>query len=83
MRLGAPHPRRRRPRRYGFLALLLLALAAPAGFVAAGESSSHYVVLFRTDDGQCAACGADRTWRASGFLAAATSDGNPSGGLGH
>ncbi|CAN5790377.1 hypothetical protein BH24CHL5_BH24CHL5_10890 [soil metagenome] len=39
-------PRQRRTRRYLFLCLLLLALAAPAGFVVAGETRSPYIVVF-------------------------------------
>lgn len=38
--------RGRRVRRYTFLSLLLLALSAPAGWVAANETTSPYIVLF-------------------------------------
>src|SRR5664279_2331530 len=41
-------PRRRR-RRVTFVALLLLVFAAPAGYVAAVQPVSPYVVLFRDD----------------------------------
>jgi subtilisin len=43
-----PHPRRRR-RRVTFLTLLLLVFAAPAGYVAAVQPVSPYVVIFRDD----------------------------------
>ena len=44
---GKAHPSARRTRRIAFLALLLLALAAPIGWVAASAPALPYVVLFR------------------------------------
>jgi subtilisin family serine protease len=43
---GTLRPRQRRTRRFTFLALVALALAAPAGWVLAREASQPYVVLF-------------------------------------
>jgi len=43
---GSLRPTQRSTRTITFLALVLLAVAAPAGFVLAGERSSPYIVLF-------------------------------------
>lgn len=43
---GSLRPGQRSTRRITFLTLVLLAVAAPAGFVLAGERSSPYIVLF-------------------------------------
>ncbi len=43
---GQASPRRRRTRRYAFLGLLLVALSAPIGWVAASVPNQSYVVLF-------------------------------------
>ena len=42
-------PRQRSSRRVTFLALLLLAVAAPAGFVLAGEQRRPYIVVFKDE----------------------------------
>jgi subtilisin len=44
-----PRPSASGPRRYTFLALLLLALLAPAGMALAGETAARYVVVFDDD----------------------------------
>lgn len=46
MRSETRGPGRRVARRFTFLALLLVAVAAPAGFVLAGEQARPYVVVF-------------------------------------
>jgi subtilisin len=46
---GTLRPRQRSIRRYSFLTLLLIAVAAPAGFVLAGERSEPYIVVFKED----------------------------------
>lgn len=46
---GTLRARQRSIRRVTFLALLLLAVAAPAGFVLAGEQSLPYIVIFKDD----------------------------------
>jgi subtilisin len=47
--VGPLRPGQHGRRRYAFLTLLLLALAAPAGWVAAGQATAPYVVVFRDE----------------------------------